>query len=132
MNVYDWLLHVLRSTSCAEWCLSKGGSSCHHLYVSVRQNGTDVAWEDCQEVTTTTCPRFEKLPEDGRDCAKDNDCTSLDQMFLCQAGTCWNITRAFSCEWEDEDAEPPLNCYYKRNCIELDGMYSCSQGYCQK
>ena len=28
---------LVRSTSCAEWCLSKGGGSCDQLFVSVRQ-----------------------------------------------------------------------------------------------
>ena len=118
--------------SCAEWCLSKGGSSCHHLYVSVRQNGTDVRWEECRHLTNTSCPRFEKVPEEARDCAKDDECSELDEMFLCQQGTCWNITAAFSCQWEEEDAEASLDCHYKRNCIELDGMYTCSQGHCSK
>ena len=59
--------------------------------------------------------RFEKVAEEARDCAKDDECSSLDQMFLCQLGTCWNITGAFRCSWEEEDAEPPLNCYYKRS-----------------
>jgi len=37
-----------------------------------------------------------------------------------------------SCRWEEEDAEPPLNCFYKRDCIELDGMYSCNDGLCSR
>ena len=31
------IMILLRSTSCAEWCLSKGGGSCDQLFVSVRQ-----------------------------------------------------------------------------------------------
>ena len=65
-------------------------------------------------------------------CARDNACTSLDQLFLCEAGVCWNITAAFSCSWAAEDMEPALDCYYKRNCIELEGMYSCQAGQCSK
>ena len=76
--------------------------------------------------------RFEKVAEAAKDCAKDDECSSLEQMFLCQMGTCWNITAAFSCSWRGEDTEPPLNCYYKRNCIELAGMYSCQAGHCTK
>ena len=38
----------------------------------------------------------------------------------------------YSCRWEEEDAEPPLNCFYKRDCIELDGMYSCNDGLCSR
>ena len=40
------------------------------------------------------------------------------------------IIPLLSCTWAPEDAEPPLNCFYKRNCVELDGMYSCTDGYC--
>ena len=59
-------------------------------------------------------------------------CSGLSGLFLCELGTCWNITAAFSCSWRGEDTEPPLNCYYKRNCIELAGMYSCQAGHCTK
>ena len=59
-------------------------------------------------------------------------CSGLSGLFLCELGTCWNITAAFSCRWRGEDTEPPLNCYYKRNCIELAGMYSCQAGHCTK
>ena len=100
--------------------------------MSVRQNGTDVEWRGCRDISNTTCPRFTKDDEDGRNCAKDNQCSSLDGMFLCELGTCWNITEAYSCGWDPGDAEPPLNCYYKRNCIELDGMVSCDNGHCSK
>ena len=51
------LILIIRSSSCAEWCLSKGGSSCRHIFVSVRQNGTDVDWEQCDNIVTTTCPK---------------------------------------------------------------------------
>ena len=61
-------------------------------------------------MTNTTCPKFSKEDEEGRNCAKDNHCSSLDGMFLCEAGICWNITDAFSCHWDPDDAEPPLNC----------------------
>ena len=148
---------MCRSSSCAEWCLSKGGSSCRHIYVSVRQNGTDVEWENCTAFTNTTCPRFEQTPGHGINCGRDLDqvrqiflrrcqifiysagagvqvplCSGLSGLFLCELGTCWNITAAFSCSWRGEDTEPPLNCYYKRNCIELAGMYSCQAGHCTK
>ena len=83
-------------------------------------------------VAEPTLFRFEKVKEEARDCAKDDECSELDEMFLCQQGTCWNITAAFSCQWEEEDAEASLDCHYKRNCIELDGMYTCSQGHCSK
>ena len=66
-------------------------------------------------VAEPTLFRFEKVEEEARDCAKDDECSSLEGMFLCQLGTCWNITGAFRCRWEEEDAEPPLNCYYKRS-----------------
>ena len=39
--------------------------------------------------------RFVKKDENARNCAKNNHCSSLDGTFLCEAGTCWNITEAF-------------------------------------
>eukprot|EP00090_Calanus_glacialis_P002363 TRINITY_DN11756_c0_g1_i1.p1 TRINITY_DN11756_c0_g1~~TRINITY_DN11756_c0_g1_i1.p1 ORF type:complete len:463 (+),score=131.42 TRINITY_DN11756_c0_g1_i1:108-1496(+) len=125
-------IELCKSTSCAEWCLSKGGNSCDHLFVNVRQNGTDVDFEGCHEVVEKTCPVLDESLTNSRNCAKDHHCTSLDQMFMCEAGMCTNITDVFSCTWAPEDAEPPLNCFYKRNCVELDGMYSCTDGYCSR
>ena len=70
-----------RKTSCAEWCLSKGGGSCDQLFVNVRQNGTDVDYEGCQDVTEKICPVLDKSSAASRNCAKDHHCTSLDGMW---------------------------------------------------
>lgn len=121
-----------RRSSCAEWCLSKGGGSCDHLYVSVRQNGTDVDFEDCTEVVENPCPVLSKDKNGLYNCKKDNQCTSLNDIFMCELGVCRNITDVFSCDWRTEDEEAPLNCFYKRNCVELDGMYSCTDGLCAR
>ena len=89
------MLYCCRKTSCAEWCLSKGGGSCDHLFVNVRQNGTDVDFERCEEVVEKTCPVLDKDKVNRRNCAKDHHCTSLDQMFMCELGMCTNITDVF-------------------------------------
>ena len=75
---------MCRSSSCAEWCLSKGGSSCRHIYVSVRQNGTDVEWENCTAFTNTTCPRFEQTPGHGINCGRDQDQVRTIFLRRCQ------------------------------------------------
>jgi len=102
------------------------------LFVNVRQNGTDVDYEGCQDVTEKICPVLDKSSAASRNCAKDHHCTSLDGMWMCEEGICKNITEVYSCSWAPEDAEPSLNCFYKRNCVELDGMYSCIDGLCSR
>ena len=84
-----------RSTSCAEWCLSKGLNRCDHLFVNVRQNGTDVDFEGCEGVVEKVCPVLDQSVDNRRNCAKDHHCTSLDQMFLCERGMCTNITEVY-------------------------------------
>lgn len=65
-------------------------------------------------------------------CKEDHQCTRLDRLYKCERGRCWNITSAYSCEWDPEDQEPAVNCAKKRNCVELDGQYSCSEGLCSR
>ena len=40
--------------SCWEWCLSKP-STCTHINVSVRRNGSEVVWRDCSPISDTVC-----------------------------------------------------------------------------
>ena len=61
----------------------------------MRQNGTDVDFEGCHEVVEKTCPVLDESKTHSRNCAKDHHCTSLDQMFMCEAGMCTNITDVF-------------------------------------
>jgi len=125
-------IELCKSTSCAEWCLSKGGGSCDQLFVSVRQNGTDVNFEDCGEVFEKNCPKYESTDELLSNCKKDQECTELTGVFNCELGVCRNITSVYTCTWAPEEREEQLNCFYKRNCVELDGMYDCRDGMCSR
>merc|ERR1719397_2069440 len=124
-------IELCKQPSCGEWCLSKT-SSCRQLYVSVRQNGSDVEWEGCTDLVETVCPRLNRSEENSRNCARDHHCTSLDRTWLCEKGFCWNITEAFTCSWDQDSVGPLLDCAHKRNCVELDGMYQCDEGRCRR
>jgi len=125
-------IELCKSTSCAEWCLSKGGGSCDQLFVSVRQNGTDVNFQECHKVFEKHCPKYESTDELLSNCKKDKECTELTGMFECELGICRNITSVYTCTWETWEQEEEQNCFYKRNCVELDGMFNCSKGRCSR
>jgi hypothetical protein len=66
--------------SCWEWCLSKP-STCVHLLVSVRRNGSAVTWRGCTAVTDTVCPVADRELVEAMPCTKDLDCLPLNQRF---------------------------------------------------
>ena len=125
-------IDACRWSSCSEWCLSKGGGDCTHLYVSVRSNGTNLVMEGCKDISQRECKslNMKEIPE--RNCKEDHECTVLDKMQRCEDGMCWNITSVYTCFYDPKDVDPPVDCAVKRNCIELDGMYDCDEGLCSK
>ncbi|XP_023336324.1 uncharacterized protein LOC111707445 [Eurytemora carolleeae] len=120
------------SSSCTEWCLGKGSGPCDQIHVAVRENGTDVDFEGCSNVFRKECPILDSNTASEHNCKKNNQCTQLNGLFICQEGLCTNISEVFSCTWKREDEEDPLNCYYKRNCVKLDGEYVCTNGECSR
>nr|XP_040575165.1 LOW QUALITY PROTEIN: uncharacterized protein LOC121124116 [Lepeophtheirus salmonis] len=120
-------------SSCGEWCLSKGGGACTHLYVSVRSNGTDMELKGCKDLVDKTCASLDMSKISTNNCKEDHQCTKLDKLFRCTDGLCYNISQVYTCHWRPEDVErypPYVDCIKKRNCIELEGNYECNQGRC--
>ena len=102
-------------------------SNCSKLH-SVRNNGSNVEFEECTDIVHTKCPSLDRFNLQKKNCKKDHQCTQLDKTFRCEFGKCWNITDVYSCTWQTKD--PELNCEKKRNCVDLEGMYDCHQGRC--
>ena len=125
-------IEACKWSTCSEWCLSKGGGDCTHLFVSVRSNGTDVDLEECEGVEDKYCASLDTEVVAKRNCKEDHKCTRLDRMFRCGKGVCYNITDVYACTYDEAAAEPPLDCKKKRNCVELDGMFDCDDGQCRK
>ena len=65
-----------------------------------------------------------------RNCKKDNVCTNLEHLFLCENGLCQNITSAFDCHYIK--SQNTVDCKDKRQCITLNGLYECHDGQCSK
>lgn len=42
--------------SCGEWCLTKTTGFCPQIYVTVRQNGTNLYFENCTRMNSVSCP----------------------------------------------------------------------------
>ena len=64
--------------SCWEWCLSKP-STCTHINVSVRRNGSEVVWRDCSPITDTVCRVSDRDLVEEMSCDLDIDCLSLNK-----------------------------------------------------
>ena len=96
--------------------------------ISVRNNGTNVEFEECTDIVYKNCPSLDLNNVQKKNCKKDHECTGLEEIFRCENGQCFNLTAIYSCQWESED--PPLNCEKKRNCVDLEGMYYCKSGKC--
>ena len=95
----------------------------------MRSNGTDIHLEECTDMVDKTCST---LDTNSLNCKDDHQCNRLNKLFRCENGRCLNITSAYSCQWDEKEAEPPVNCQKKRNCVELEGKYNCVDGWCSR
>lgn len=118
-------VHLFQSQSLFLWERKK---SQNVQLNSVRNNGSNVEFEECTDIVHTKCPSLDRFNLQKKNCKKDHQCTQLDRTFRCEDGKCWNITDVYSCTWQTKD--PELNCENKRNCVDLEGMYDCRQGRC--
>lgn len=118
--------------SCGEWCLSKTSGSCIQIFVNLRTNGSNLAFQNCTNSANKTCYGIDQEHADKARCIND-ECKNLTGTFNCTAGQCLNITDAFECMFINSD--PPVKCSGRRgkiNCKDIAGLYSCLRGTCRK
>ncbi|CAD7083348.1 unnamed protein product [Hermetia illucens] len=118
--------------SCGEWCLSKTSGACMQIYVNLRNNGTNVIFQNCTNSANKTCFGIDQERADKVRCIAD-ECKNLTGTFNCTMGKCLNITDAFECVFHNTDS--PLKCSGRRGkitCIDIDGLFSCNRGTCRK
>ena len=70
--------------------------------ISVRNNGTNVEFEECTDIVYKNCPSLDLNNVQKKNCKKDHECTGLDEIFRCENGQCYNLTAIYSCQWESE------------------------------
>ncbi|XP_073842004.1 tipE homolog 3 phospholipid transfer protein [Musca autumnalis] len=118
--------------SCGEWCLSKTSGACIQIYVNLRNNGTNLTFQNCTNSANKTCYGIDQDRADKARCIND-ECKNLTGTFNCTAGQCLNITDAFECVFRNTDS--PVKCSGRRgkiNCMDITGLYSCTRGTCRK
>ncbi|KAL1131690.1 hypothetical protein AAG570_011303 [Ranatra chinensis] len=121
--------------SCGEWCLSKTSGPCSQIYVSLRNNGSDLLFVNCTNTANKTCYGIDQENAKKYRCIAD-ECRNLTGTFNCSSinkGSCINITDAFECVFKTTD--PPIKCSGRRgkiNCIDLEGLQSCNRGTCER
>jgi len=125
-------VETCRWSSCTEWCLSRGGGDCTHIYVGVRSNGTEVDFEECAPVEQRVCPSLDLAKADKANCKEDGECSRLHGTFVCDDGACANITDVQACSFDPAFADSPVSCETKRNCVDLSGTYECRYGRCSR
>jgi hypothetical protein len=67
--------------SCFEWCLTKSSGLCMQIWVSVRQNGSELAFDQCQDHVEKSCTTDDLIPTHRHLCRKDQ-CENLLGMQL--------------------------------------------------
>uniref|UniRef100_A0A8D9FER2 Uncharacterized protein n=1 Tax=Cacopsylla melanoneura TaxID=428564 RepID=A0A8D9FER2_9HEMI len=118
--------------SCGEWCLSKTSGACAQIYVSLRQNGSNLLFVNCTNSANKTCYGIDQENAKKYRCIAD-ECKNLTGTFNCTQGTCINITDAFECDFRE--TESPLKCSGRRgkiNCISMHGLQNCVRGTCER
>ncbi|CAL4091372.1 unnamed protein product, partial [Meganyctiphanes norvegica] len=120
-------------TTCGEWCLSKGGGSCFQINVMARNNGSNIKFRDCVDVSDQQCSALN---------------VNLTRSYACKKGQCKELTGLFNCTKDDDnecrEITPAFRCNAKLDrktvmcntdddkCEErLSGVYTCMKGECQ-
>ncbi|XP_037082424.1 uncharacterized protein LOC119103081 [Pollicipes pollicipes] len=139
--------------SCAEWCLSNGGSSCSVVNASVRRPGATVALRGCQ-LSAAFCSEQPEEAQQAFICSEGEQhgqCSHLERFFNCSpivvtrrvgfgvraknTSVCRNITARYECRGEGPSVALPLkhlprcDIYF---CNSLDGVYECRHGVCRQ
>jgi len=120
----DWI-------SCYEWCISDPGGACNRVWVSVRENGTDVELQKCSKVFDYTCPTLADPPANETLTCKDIDnyqCANLTELYVCLDGICTNITHVYDCTFNTTDVV--YDCRNRKNCVDMTGPVYCQNGIC--
>jgi len=116
--------------SCFEWCLTKSSGLCMQIQVSVRNNGSQLTLDDCQDIEETSCTTDDFIPTFRHICHK-NQCEFLGGLFNCTKGTCINVTSALTCN-KFTSIDKQVSCKRRENCQALDGFYTCADGFCMR
>lgn len=62
--------------SCFEWCLTKSSGLCMQIWVSVRQNGSDLSFDQVTDRVEKSCTTDDLIPTHRHICRKDQ-CENL-------------------------------------------------------
>jgi len=115
--------------SCFEWCLTKWSGLCMQIWVSVRNNGSNLRFDECR-TEETSCATNDFIPTHRHICQK-NQCEFLGGLFNCTKGTCVNVTSALTCN-KFTSIDKQVSCKRRENCQTLDGFYTCADGFCMR
>lgn len=116
--------------SCFEWCLTKSSGLCMQIWVSVRNNGSELSFNNCQERAEKSCTTDDLIPTHRHICRKDQ-CENLLGLFNCTKGVCVNVTSAMTCN-KFTNLGQQISLKQRINCVNLDGFYTCTASYCMK
>ncbi|KAL5292413.1 hypothetical protein ACFFRR_011308 [Megaselia abdita] len=113
--------------SCGEWCLTKTSGFCPQIHTTVRRNGTDIQLNNCQRITNTSCPQFNKDFLTNFNCNNGSICSNLEGVFNCSNGHCKNMSQHYLCynyKADGHSIDPD-----KEN-TKLNGFFECHKSKC--
>ena len=117
--------------SCFEWCLTKSSGLCMQIWVSVRNNGSELNFEQCNDRVEKSCTNEEFIPTHRHICRKDQ-CENL-------VGPCPEIISFENIQTVNlhKMQIPGSNSSMKRSRIQTDrivslvtGLFNCTKGTC--
>ncbi|XP_014609379.1 PREDICTED: uncharacterized protein LOC106789566 [Polistes canadensis] len=114
--------------SCGEWCLTKTTGFCPQIHATVRQNGTDVIFENCTMFNSISCPKVNLGNLKKYNCNNGSECSTLSGVFNCSLGHCSNMSELMLCHYKADgvfvDSE--------KDNMKLNGFFSCQNSKCTK
>lgn len=111
-------------SSCSEWCLSKGsgGSKNRQIYVHLRENGSEIIFDECinhdiyscqpinfesmdrrliRNCRTKTIAKYDENTKKNK-LLKTNECSDLTGLFHCFDGVCYDVSDKLDCNSHNE------------------------------
>lgn len=114
--------------SCGEWCLTKTSGFCPQIYVTTRQNGTNLLLKNCTSVSSVTCPEADPDDMTTYNCNNGTECSSLFGVFNCSLGHCSNMTQIYQCHYKADGFIVDND----RDNTKLNGFFECKGAKCTK
>ncbi|KAF5303222.1 hypothetical protein FQR65_LT08302 [Abscondita terminalis] len=114
--------------SCGEWCLTKTSGFCPQIHVTTRQNGTNLQFHSCANLSSVSCPEVDPSVLKVFNCNNGSECSTLTGFFNCSKGHCSNMSSEYLCHYKADGVTIDSD----KDNIKLNGFFECKDSRCTK